>query len=159
MQGPKRQKYSSDLRAFALTLNFYSSKAYEYVRTKFNNSLPHRRTIAKWYSSVNGEPGYTSEAINALKIQVAKQNKKQQKLICNFVFDEMAIRKQTEWTGQKFTGYVDVGTNIASDSLPEAKEALVYMLVALNAHWKLPFAYFLINSLTATEKAHLVNND
>ncbi|ERL88882.1 hypothetical protein D910_06264 [Dendroctonus ponderosae] len=40
----------------------------------------------------------------------------------------MSIRKQVEWTGTKFTGYVDIGANIDSDMLPEAREAIVFML-------------------------------
>lgn len=55
--------------------------------------------------------------------------------------DEMSIRKQVEWTGTKFTGYVDIGTTIDSDSLSEAREALVFMLVAINALWKIPVGY------------------
>lgn len=63
-------------------------------------------------------------------------------ILCNLVLDEMAIRKQIEWTGKKFVGYVDFGANVDSDSLPEAKEVLVFMLVALNAQWKIPVGYF-----------------
>lgn len=40
----------------------------------------------------------------------------------------MSIRKQIEWTGVKFYGYVDIGANIDSNTLPEANEALVFML-------------------------------
>lgn len=41
------RKYSVDLRKFALTLNFYSPKAYEFVRNEFNCVLPHSRTLGK----------------------------------------------------------------------------------------------------------------
>lgn len=37
--------YSFELRAFALTLLFYSASAYGYVRSKFNGALPAERTI------------------------------------------------------------------------------------------------------------------
>jgi len=37
------------------------------------------------------------------------------------MLDEMAIRKKIEWTGHKFSGYVDSGADIANDSTPEAK--------------------------------------
>ncbi|XP_039309077.1 uncharacterized protein LOC105204459 [Solenopsis invicta] len=56
-----KKKYSEELRKFALTLNFYSSKAYEYVRKTFKNLLPERSTIRKWYSVINGRPGFTDE--------------------------------------------------------------------------------------------------
>lgn len=68
----------------------------------------------------------------------------------------MSIRRQVDWTGQKITGYVDVGTNIEGDVLPEAKQALVFIVVGLNGAWKVPVGYFLIDSLSATEKAGLV---
>lgn len=42
----KKGKYPPELRQLALTLNFYSKKAYEYVRQKFSNILPHIRTLA-----------------------------------------------------------------------------------------------------------------
>lgn len=57
----------------------------------------------------------------------------------------------------KFTGYVDIGTDINSVELPEAKEALVFVLVCFNASWKMPVGYFLLDGLQAIEKANLVN--
>jgi len=41
------------------------------------------------------------------------------------------------------------------DGLPRAKEALVFMLVAINSNWKIPVAYFLVNGLNSQEKANL----
>lgn len=52
MNKGKENLYSDSLRTFATTLNFYSAKAYEYVRQKFNNALPHPRSIRRWYQSV-----------------------------------------------------------------------------------------------------------
>ena len=34
-------RYSPELRAFTLTLHFYSPRAYKYVRKMFNTCLPH----------------------------------------------------------------------------------------------------------------------
>ncbi|XP_074031294.1 uncharacterized protein [Leptinotarsa decemlineata] len=47
LKGPRTQKYTPALRSFALTLSFYSTKAYNYVRTTFNNSSPHPTTLSK----------------------------------------------------------------------------------------------------------------
>lgn len=153
LKGPGTQKYNATLRAFALTLSFYSPRAYNFVRNTFVKSLPHLGTISRWYRSVNGSPGFTKEALTALSI---KQKKVTYPLVCNLVMDEMSIRRQVEWTGTKFTGYVDVGTNIEGDALPEAREVLVFMLVCLNDSWKVPVGYFLLDGLSATEKAQLV---
>lgn len=62
-----RKKYSAELRTFALTLNFYSTKAYNYARKTFQTCLPSIKTISKWYQTVDGKPGFTKEAFIALK--------------------------------------------------------------------------------------------
>ncbi|XP_076675634.1 uncharacterized protein LOC143372897 isoform X1 [Andrena cerasifolii] len=54
---PVNRKYKDALREFALSLHFQSPKAYNYVRHKFYNSLPHPKTISQWYQSVDEEPG------------------------------------------------------------------------------------------------------
>ena len=43
-------KCTPQLRAFAITLQFYSKKAYDYVRKTFNLALPHPRVLRTWYS-------------------------------------------------------------------------------------------------------------
>ena len=40
-------KYPPELKSFALTLQFYSSKAYEFVRQKLKKDLPHQSVIRK----------------------------------------------------------------------------------------------------------------
>ncbi|XP_030762132.1 uncharacterized protein LOC115886942 [Sitophilus oryzae] len=154
LKGPTTEKYNPQLRSFALTLSFYSPKAYSLVRNTFNNSLPHLDTISKWFRAVDGGPGFTQESLKALEL---KQKDCSKPLLCNLVMDEMSIRRQVEWTGQKFTGYVDIGTNIDDDTLPEAREALVFMLVCINGSWKVPVGYILIDGLSSSEKAGLVN--
>lgn len=45
-----RGKIPKEIKEFALTLQFYSSKAYNYVRRTFGLALPHPSTIRKWSS-------------------------------------------------------------------------------------------------------------
>lgn len=156
LKGPQRQKYCPELRAFALTLNFYSPKAYSYILDKFNNSLPHPKTLSKWYRSVNGAPGFTEKALTILKIKTEEASNKNYKLLCNLVIDEMSIRKQVEFTGKICTGYITTGANVEGDSV-EAKEAFVIMLVCLNGEWKVPIGYFFTNGLNSKEKASIVS--
>jgi hypothetical protein len=68
--------YPPELRSFTMTLKFYSTKAYNYVRKSFDLGLPHVSVIRSWYSSMNGEPGFTKNALAALKVKVlaAKEN-------------------------------------------------------------------------------------
>ena len=75
---------------FATTINFYSPRAYKYLRTNF--SLPHPRSLQKWASSVNCEAGFFQDVFEQLrdKCKVDFSNED-----CCLIFDGMSIRKQT----------------------------------------------------------------
>lgn len=150
-------KYPEELRRFALTLNFLSSKAYEYVRNKFENALPHPSTLKKWYSHINGEPGICQEALMAIKNLISTQ---QENAVAALIFDEMSIRRQIEFDGKRNYGFVDFGLDENDDSDPSeiASYALVYMVVFLNGSWKLPVAYFLVDRLDADERASITSH-
>ena len=151
--------YPLELRTFAMTLKFYSAKAYKYVRKSFDLGLPHPSVISSWYNVMNGEPGFTKEALTALKAKVlAGKRDGGQQVVCSLMLDEMSIRKHVQWDGKKYLGFVDLGTNIDDDSLPEATEALVFMAVSVNSNWKVPCGYFLVNGLTGEEKANLTKD-
>ncbi len=49
-----------------------------------------------------------------------------------------------------------MGTELDSDTLSVAKNALTFMVVAVNDRWKLPVGYFLIDGLNGTERSNLV---
>lgn len=142
------------VRRFALNLNFYSPKAYAYVRGVFKNRLPHQRTIRKWLQNTNFQPGFTSESFSALQKAVDEARSKGQKLICNLIFDEIAIRERVEWDGNRWYGYEDFGNGCESDV--KATQVLVFMLVCLNRSWKLPLGYFPIHSISAEQKKNLL---
>lgn len=117
--------------------------------------LPHPRTIRKWYEVIDGSPGFTAEAFKAIKNKVLQET-----VICNLVLDEMSIRKQIQWDGNKYNGFINLGSEFYSkrddiDNSVIATNALVFLVVALNAHWKV--AYFFINSFSATKRANLLN--
>ncbi|KAH1000600.1 hypothetical protein HUJ04_012907 [Dendroctonus ponderosae] len=131
-----KKTYEHSVRAFAVTLHFFSPKAYAYVRQKFQNCLPHPKTLAKWYCSVDAKPGLTSEALNFLKLKV--KNSEEKKIICSLVFDEISIRKHLEYAGSEYYVYVNCGNGLQGDSMELATEALVFMLVCVNEAWKLP---------------------
>lgn len=147
------KKYSPALRSFALTLNFVSPKAYEYVRSVFGGALPQDSTIKRWYECIDGNPGFTNEAFNALKSASAVSN---HKILCSRMIDEVAIKRHLEYDVEKMRGDVDLGNELMTETSAEAKEALVFMLVAVNGSWKLPVAYFLTGSLNGHQKSTLV---
>ncbi|KAL3246262.1 hypothetical protein MRX96_057807 [Rhipicephalus microplus] len=69
--------------------------------------------------------------------------------------DDMSIKKHVQLVGNKVFGYVDLGMEMPDDSLPEATNACVFMLVALNMRLKVPLGYFFIDSLSGSERAQL----
>ena len=147
--------YPPELKAFALTLQFYSARAYEYVRKTFGKNLPHPKTVSNWYSCVNGNPGFHDEVLSALKIKAESSGRLQ----CSLMMDEVAIRKQLDYdrSRDKFVGYVDLGVELDDTaSLPLANEALVFLIVCLTDSWKMPVAYFLIAGLHGIERANLI---
>ena len=126
--------YPEELRTFAMTLKFYSAKAYKYVRKSFDLGLPHPSVISSWYTAMDGEPGFTKEALTALKAKVLAGKRDGQEVLCALMLDEMSIRKHVQWDGKKYCGFVDLGSGIDDDSLPEGTEALVFMAVSLNSN-------------------------
>ena len=152
----KGNKYSPELKSFALTLQFYSAKAYEFVRNTFNVALPSQSQIRRWYGKVAADPGFTKPAFNALKVKVEDAQKNGKKIICSLMLDEMAIKKHISWDGKTFQGYVDLGNGIDDDSLPVAKDTLVFMVVSIDGSWKVPVGYFFVDGLSGKERANLV---
>ncbi|KAL3189847.1 hypothetical protein MRX96_020867 [Rhipicephalus microplus] len=148
----QKGKYPPELRAFALTLHFYSPAAYEYVRSKFNEALPSQRTLRGWYKSIQEAPGFTAEAFAFLEKFAEARD---EPFYCALIVDDMAIRKHVELVGDKVVGYVDFGTGLDDDGLPEAANACVFMIVGINVRFKMPVGYFLIDSLTGAERAEV----
>lgn len=151
--GEQKGEYSDILKKFAITMHFYSPAAYEYLRQNLNNSLPHVNTLRTWYNTVRGDPGFTQEAFLALE-ERAKLSSHQIWVV--LMFDEMSIKKCIEWNGKEFVGYVDLGDGVCLTETEEAKEVLVLMVVALNASWKMPIGYYLINGLSAEIKKNIL---
>lgn len=154
-----KRKYSPRIRTFALTLHFYSPKGYRYVRSVFNNNLPSVSTIRKWYSSIDGKPGFSNEAFTALRCKANEANQNGEELLVSLVYDEMAIRKQEEYDIHSDTksGLVNFGTDcFNSGEQKYAKEALVFLVAGINKKFKIPVAYFLIAGIKANEKAALI---
>ena len=150
-------KYSPELCSFALTLQFYSTKVYEFVRRTFNLSLPHQSQIRRWYSKIPAEPGFTEPAFKALSAKVTEAQKEGKQVICSLMLDEMNIKKHVSWDGKRFRGYVDIGNDTEDDdSTPVAKDALAFMVVSVNGSWKVPCAYFFVDGLSGIELENLV---
>lgn len=144
--GKIKGQYPPQLRAFAMTINFYSPKAYRYIRSTFKNRLPAPSTIRSWYSTTSGSPGCTQEAVEVLRKKAEVAGDKI--LYGCLTLDEMAIRQEVDFnrSEKRLFGYVDYGHAIEEPyGAPMASQALVYLVTGLNERWKIPVAYFLVN--------------
>lgn len=153
------QTITPALRKFALTLHFYSPSVYDYVRNIFSKSLPHVSTLRKWYSTVNGLPGFSSESFRAIAMKVEEMKKCGKQLFGCMIIDEMSVKQNVNWTDTRHQGYIDYGLGGATrqtDNLPFAKDAFVIIVVGMNTYWKIPVAYYLIAGITAEEKANII---
>jgi len=56
-----------------VTLNFYSTRAYKYVRDTFELALPHPSIVSSWYKTTDGEPGFIKESFDGLTRHAQKQ--------------------------------------------------------------------------------------
>lgn len=118
------KQYSDEIKKFALTLYFFSPKAYNYVRERFHNCLPHSKTLAKWYSVVDAEPGITKETLIILENKCKLSEKK---YVCSLVFDEMAVREKIEFCGSKYYGFVDFGVKTETKNEVANKGTCLYV--------------------------------
>lgn len=152
----KVSAYPEELKAFAMTLQFYSSKAYNYVRESFGLAFPHPRQIGSWYKGVDGDPGFTRPAFAALEARATDNQAKGKETICAIMLDEMAIKKHVEFANGRYYGYADIGNGEFDDSTPVAKDVLVLMAVSVNEAWKIPLGYFLLDGMNGQERANLI---
>lgn len=156
------QKYPENVRHFCLALDFYSPRAYEYIRKSFNNHLPHRRTMRSWHqnSDIKSDPGIQEVHMTKLK-KIANDYKEKHghDLVCSLVFDEMNIRKQIYWSLQQldYVGYVNYGQDMNDEQKTVARQAIVFILNGINANFEFPVAYYFINTLKHESRNNLLN--
>ena len=141
-------RYSDEVKRFALTIHFYSPRAYEYLRPIF--SLPHPRSLCEWTSSVKCEPGFFKDVFEHIKSLTALDPRNAD---CALLCDGISIRNNVVYnkrTGQ-YVGFIDLGKNIVvEDEDAEATEGLVFMLTSLRSSWKFPIGYVLINKINGS---------
>lgn len=152
---PGQRRYSSLMKQFAHTLYFYSPKAYSFLQEHF--TLPDGRTIRRWLSTFNCEPGILKEVLGFLEKHVEENVSLKN---CALIFDSMAIRSETVWDNEhgKYTGNVNYGGIVDVDFEMAATEALFFQIVSYSKPFKCPVAYFLINKVDANLQTHLIKS-
>lgn len=163
-----REKYPKSVREFCLNIYYLSVRAYEAVRSYFDNNLPHVATIRHWYanSDMNCEPGVHDSCLDILKNRATQRKQENSELVLSICFDEMFCRKHFQWCHQTnqmlgFPTYPenDHNFNINELKLDEvANQVIVFMAVGINENLKLPIAYQFVQSLNADQRVPLVTN-
>lgn len=159
MFGRSCKKISPNMRLFCITLHYYNPKAYEYVRSFFNLNLPSIRTIRKWYSVIDGSPGFTESAFSVLKQKADESKAEGKPLVVCLIHDDMHIRKHSQWSSEegKFLGHINAGKpgdhEVCS---PLATQANVLMVSGIGNEFVIPIGYFLNNGLCAEERAAIL---
>lgn len=179
METDKRSdKYSPELRTFALTLAFYSFKTYNYVRSVLKNKLPISNTIHTWYSNIKGSPcEFIQEASHILKRKQKSHNRRLYTFLHACVHTHASTHTcartpsfiNTRWvkwflrirllgrvgSDIEFIGYVDYELKLKSECEPEnlfIDKVLVYLLNCVNQRWKILATYISVNELNAEKR-------
>lgn len=95
------------------------------MRRSFSYILPHVRTLRHWYTVVDGKPGFTQKALNAIKIK-----SQQGPVYCNLTVDEMCIKKYKELdTRKNVYVYINMGVNydFDKDDIRQARNAIQFI--------------------------------
>ena len=148
-------RYTDEVKKFALTLHFYSPRAYDFVRTIF--SLPCPSSLSNWTSSVNCEPGFFRDVFTYLQQKALEDESYKD---CALIVDGMYIKSGVVYnrsTG-KYDGFSDFGEDVLAFNADEiATEAVVFMLVGLRGHWKCPIGYVLCCGINASNLSSLIS--
>lgn len=88
----KKVRYNEELKSFALTLHFYSPKAYLFLRKHV--CLPHPATLRRLLATRDCNVGFIQEVIMFLKETAAKDTSLKN---VTLIFDSMAIRTELRY--------------------------------------------------------------
>ena len=149
------QLYEHEVKQFAMTLHYYSSKAYDFVHKVL--LLPHPSSIRAWGASIDCNPGYFTDVVTLIGTTAQKKPWMSEVVL---VVDAISLHKGTMWDpiSKRYFGKVDYGTAVPEVSTDLATDALVFMTVGLSGHFKHPIGYVFYNKLTASVQAQLIKN-
>lgn len=173
-----KKSYAESVRLFCMSIAYYSPRAYEYIRKKFNDHLPSKSTMSNWLanSNIDASPGICSISLKIVEERANEMKKRGKELICNLVFDEMAIRKNVQYCQhmRSEVGYITYGPQVSrngsskcstsdiddsseeyEEDLPEANQVIVYMLCGINDFFQIPIAHHFIRSLNFEYRSKL----
>ena len=150
-QKSKSSRYSDAIKKFAVSLHFFSPRAYRFVQKSLH--LPCPATIRSWAAAIDCKPGLLTNVIDEIKNSLHEDKKD-----CVILVDEMPIKKEVPWDrkNKKFAGNTDYGSILAEEHDNIASNALVFMAVGLKQPWFHPIAYFLVYCVNGKMQAQLI---
>ena len=148
-------RYTNELKSFAVTLHYYSLKAYEFTQKIL--ALPDPASIRAWGSSVQCEPGFLTEIMHLVG-ENSKQHPNMKDIA--LIVDGMALRKGIVWNPKtkRYVGTINYGTAVPEVEDDLATEALVFLIIGLKSHFKHPVVYFLQNKCSAVVQVQLIRD-
>jgi hypothetical protein len=143
---PKTAPFPSAVKDFALTLHFYSPRAYDFCRKIF--SLPSPSTLRRYTCGIKCLPGFQQATFHELLQHQGDEHYANAALLVDGIHVKEAIEFDKN-LGQGF-GYIDYGGQCElGESEEKANESVVCMLVGYKSYWKLPIGYFLCRGMKA----------
>ena len=111
-RNPNGFRHNEEVKKFAVSLHYFSTAAYEYVRSVF--ALPSVRSISNWTSPVNCEPGFFIDVFNQIQPKMDDNPEYQD---CALLCDAIAIKSSTIFSKENgcFDGFINYGENIIVD--------------------------------------------
>ena len=144
----KGQRYSEEMKAFALSLHHISGKAYRLLAKFFR--LPSRSSLKRWVTGLPLSAGMTTMAKEYLenKVKVMEESCR----LCTLTMDEISLKANLQYDPVKdeVVGIEDFGNGDRTDNI--ATSALVFMARGIKDNWKQPLGYLLVNESCPCEK-------
>lgn len=144
----KGHRYSTDMKAFAITLYHLSGKAYKMISKLF--CLPSKSALLRWVSRLPNSPGLPKSALDVLATKVKTMSHKGR--LCLISFDEMSLKSNVFYQSNtdELIGLEDFGDGIKTNCV--ASSAIVFMARGVVDNWKQPLAYYLVNESCSSTK-------
>lgn len=79
----RNSRISDDLRSFAMTLHFYSAKAYQFVCDSLSLWKNTIKAIRSWYSSIHADPGFTAASFSLQGRPMWKEERTTRRYVCS----------------------------------------------------------------------------
>jgi len=156
VKNTKGMRYDEEIKKFAVTLHYYSPKAYDFVRDYL--TLPHPGTLTSWMRSTDCNPGFNIDVLDRIT-EAKSQDTKNMLSDVVLQIDEMSIHKDTVWDNNthQFMGFVDFGVGQLTGDEPLATNALVCMLAGLTGGWKCSIGYIFTDKVDGQQMKSFVS--